>query len=74
MENLTYQPSSDYVAACGLYCGACRKFVKNNAPDARQMQKLHGAKYGLAILSITIRVVRTVRSVPLRNVRCSTTS
>ena len=39
MENLTYQPSADYVAACGLYCGACRKFVKKQCPGCKSNTK-----------------------------------
>ena len=60
MENLTYQPSAEHVAACGLYCGACRKFVKRN-----------GVKYGRVISSTIIRVVQTVQSVLSTNARSS---
>ena len=39
MENLTYQPDAAYVAACGLYCGACRKFVKEQCPGCWENKK-----------------------------------
>lgn len=75
MENLTYQPDAAYVAACGLYCGACRKFVKmNNAPDAGRIKKRTGVKYGHVTSSITIKVVPTAQSVLSMNARSSITS
>ena len=30
---------SRYVAACGLYCGACRKYLNNKCPGCRQNEK-----------------------------------
>lgn len=32
------------VAACGLYCGACRKFVSNKCPGCRENQKAEWCK------------------------------
>jgi len=44
MENLTYQPDAAYVAACGLYCGACRKFVKEQCPGCWENKKADWCK------------------------------
>ena len=30
---------SRYVAACGLYCGACRKYLNDKCPGCRQNEK-----------------------------------
>lgn len=27
------------IAACGLYCGACRKYLKNTCPGCREYEK-----------------------------------
>ena len=43
MENLTYQPYA-YVAGCGLYCGACRKFVKGQCPGCWENKKADWCK------------------------------
>ena len=45
MENLTYQPSAEHVAACGLYCGACRKFVKGQCPGCKANTKAESGMY-----------------------------
>lgn len=44
MEKLTYQPNAEYVAACGLYCGACRKFVKKQCPGCKANEKASWCK------------------------------
>ena len=44
MENLTYQPDAGYVAACGLYCGSCRKFVKEQCPGCWENKKADWCK------------------------------
>ncbi|CAK7069023.1 MAG: hypothetical protein PARBA_02665 [Parabacteroides sp.] len=44
MENPTYQPNADYVAACGLYCGACRSFIKKQCPGCRANVKAKWCK------------------------------
>lgn len=42
MESITV--SKDNIAACGLYCGACRKFLSANAPDVGITIKHRGVK------------------------------
>ena len=74
MENLTYQPDAAYVAACGLYCGACRKFVKGQCPGCWENKKADWCKYGHVISNITIKVVPTAQSVLSMNARSSITS
>ena len=74
MENLTYQPDAAYVAACGLYCGACRKFVKEQCPGCWENKKRTGVKYGHVTSSITIKVVPTAQPVLSMNARSSITS
>lgn len=39
MENLSYQPNIALIAACGLYCGACRKFVKGKCSGCLKNEK-----------------------------------
>lgn len=31
--------STDHIAACGLYCGACRKYLNGKCPGCRQNDK-----------------------------------
>lgn len=31
--------NKDLIAFCGLYCGACRKFLKGNCPGCRKNEK-----------------------------------
>lgn len=31
--------STNYIAACGLYCGACRKYLNGKCPGCRQNDK-----------------------------------
>lgn len=36
MEKKTITASTDHIAACGLYCGACRKYLNDKCPGCRQ--------------------------------------
>lgn len=36
--------SKDYIAACGLYCGACRKFLSGKCPGCRNNEKASWCK------------------------------
>lgn len=42
--DLTYQPGAQQVAACGLYCGACRKFTKGQCPGCKSNAKASWCK------------------------------
>lgn len=44
MENFTYQPGVAYVAACGLYCGACRKFTNGKCTGCACNEKAQWCK------------------------------
>lgn len=33
------EANKEYIAACGLYCGACRKFISGKCPGCRQNEK-----------------------------------
>lgn len=36
--------STNYIAACGLYCGACRKYLNGKFRDAARTTRQLGAK------------------------------
>ena len=37
-------PDKESIAACGLYCGACRKFLMEKCPGCRQNEKADWCK------------------------------
>lgn len=39
MNTSSIAPQPDAVAACGLYCGACRKFVRGKCPGCKENEK-----------------------------------
>lgn len=39
MEKRTITTSTEHIAACGLYCGACRKFLNGKCPGCRLNDK-----------------------------------
>ena len=40
----TIAPDNKNIAACGLYCGACRKFLAEKCSDVNQIKKQLGVK------------------------------
>lgn len=50
--------SMELIGACGLYCGSCRKFRKENAQDAMPMRRQHGVEsVNVAIKWVTAPVL-----------------
>lgn len=39
MGNKEIVVSTSHIAACGLYCGACRKYLNGKCPGCRQNEK-----------------------------------
>ena len=39
MDKKTITASTEYIAACGLYCGACRKYLNGKCPGCKQNEK-----------------------------------
>lgn len=37
--------STSLIGACGLYCGACRKFLKDQCPGCRHLDSMHPVKH-----------------------------
>ena len=48
------------IAFCGLYCGACRKFLSGNVPGARKTGKPHGVKYARVVWQMDSTLVPDV--------------
>lgn len=40
----TITPSTEHIAACGLYCGACRKFLAGKCPGCKLNDKASWCK------------------------------
>lgn len=40
------EANKEYIAACGLYCGACRKFISGKCPGCRQNEKAAWRRIG----------------------------
>lgn len=44
MENTANHPDAAHVAACGLYCGGCRKFTNGKCPGCAKNEKAQWCK------------------------------
>lgn len=44
MNKTEIKADASLIAACGLYCGACRKYLKGTCPGCRENQKASWCK------------------------------